>query len=134
MKPFLDTNILVYAQQQDPRSARALDLISKGGVINVQVLNEFANVLRRKLGRTWPEVEAALADIRAALGPALAITEDTHRAAMGIARDHGVGVYDALIVTSALEAGCDELLTEDLQHNRRFGALVVRNPFLEGAP
>ncbi len=51
---FLDTNILVYATATDDRrSAVARSLLAKGGVINVQVLNEFTNVARRKLQRPW---------------------------------------------------------------------------------
>jgi predicted nucleic acid-binding protein len=100
-----------------------------GGVISVQVLNETANVLLRKFGRSWAEVEQVLADIEDVLGPAPLLTGQTHRAAIGLARDHGLSIYDALIIAAALEAECDQLLSEDLQHGRRFGALVVQNPF-----
>lgn len=41
--------------------------------------------------------------------------------------------YDALIVAAAAEAGCPTLLTEDLQHGRRFGEVTIRNPFLRAA-
>ena len=47
-KQFFDTNILIYAfASNDLRSARAESLIAEGGVIGVQVLNEFTNVTRR---------------------------------------------------------------------------------------
>ena len=47
MKPFLDTNILVYAAlSDDPRRPTAERLLAAGGTISVQVLNEFANVAR----------------------------------------------------------------------------------------
>ena len=50
---FFDTNILIYAfAAGDPRNARAEALVAGGGVIGVQVLNEFTNVTRRKL--RWP--------------------------------------------------------------------------------
>jgi predicted nucleic acid-binding protein len=42
----------------------------------------------------------------------------------------GLSWYDALIVSAALQAGCDLLFTEDLQHGQRFGGLQVKNPFL----
>ncbi|MCI0735748.1 MAG: PIN domain-containing protein, partial [Beijerinckiaceae bacterium] len=77
MKPFLDTNILVYAQQDDPRGDRARALVLAGGTISVQVLNEFANVLRKKLGRGWMEIAEALDDVRAALDPAWPLTIET---------------------------------------------------------
>lgn len=131
MKPFLDTNILVYAQSEDSRSVRAQSLLESGGIVSVQVLNEFANVLRRKLGRNWSEIVEALDDVRVLLAPALPLTAETHAAAVALAREHGFGFYDALIVASALEAGCDTLLTEDMQHGRIVGALAIRNPFLE---
>ena len=130
MKRFLDTSILVYAQTTDRRKDRAIDLIAEGGVISVQVLNEFASVLRRKLGSDWPQTQQALDDVRAALEPALPILLADHDAAIQIARQHGIAIYDAMIIAVALRAGCDDLLTEDLQHGRHFGALRVVNPFI----
>ena len=54
---FLDTNILIYAfASGDKRSARAEALLAEGGVIGVQVLNEFTSVARRKLGWDWPRL------------------------------------------------------------------------------
>jgi len=53
VKPFLDTNILVYAVlSDDPRCPTAELLLATGGTIGVQVLNEFANVARGKF--KWP--------------------------------------------------------------------------------
>lgn len=130
MSAFFDTNILVHAQQAGAKGARANDLIAEGGVVSVQVLNELANVLRKKLRRDWRDVEAVLSDAKAAFTDALPLTIDTHDAAFALARDHGLSVYDALIVASALEAGCDTLYSEDMQHGRAFGQLTVRNPFL----
>jgi predicted nucleic acid-binding protein len=57
----------------------------------------------------------------------------THEAAIALARDHNLAFYDALIVASATEAGCDTLFTEDMQHGRKFGSLTVVNPFHENA-
>ena len=45
-------------------------------------------------------------------------------------RQHHLSWYDALIVAAALDAGCKVLYTEDLEHWRRFGQLLVQNPFL----
>jgi predicted nucleic acid-binding protein len=49
-------------------------------------------------------------------------------------RDHSLAFYDALIIASAIEAGCDTLFSEDLQHGRRFGGLAIHNPFLQSSP
>ena len=56
---FLDTNVLIYAFTDDPRNQKAQELLGKGCVIGVQVLNEFTNVARRKLGMTWEELREA---------------------------------------------------------------------------
>ena len=64
-KPFLDTNVLVYAfAADDRRSPKADELIAWGGTGSVQVLNEFTNVAVRKLRRSWEDVEKALAAFR----------------------------------------------------------------------
>ena len=130
MTAFLDTNVLVYAQGTDGKSEIARQSILRGGMISVQVLNEFTNVLRRKFGLEWAEILEALEDVNIALGPARPISVDTHTVAVALARDHGFQFYDALILASALEADCDQLLTEDMQTGRRIGNLVIVNPFL----
>ena len=129
MKPFLDTNILVYAQQSDRRSAKARSLIAAGGIISVQILNELTNVLSRKLRRDWAEIGAVIEDVSDALGPALPLTVETHAAAVALAREHGFSFYDALVVAAAIEAGCDTLLSEDFQHGRVIGGIAIINPF-----
>ena len=130
---FFDTNILIYAfAAGDHRSARAEALMVEGGVIGVQVLNEFTNVARRKLGWDWAQVDSALAVISELVGPARPLTADIHARAVKLARDSTLSFYDALVVAAADAAGCRVLLTEDLQHGRKFGGLTVENPFREG--
>ena len=58
MTAFIDTNVLIYGQEAGAKSETARQVILAGGVISVQVLNEFAAVLRRKFGLEW----AAIAD------------------------------------------------------------------------
>jgi predicted nucleic acid-binding protein len=130
-KPFLDTNILVYAfTTSDRRSTIALDLLGDGGVVSVQVLNEFVNVSRRKLRFQWAEVESALRALRTILDPPIPLTVDLHESAIVLAREHRLSFYDALIVAAASRANCAILLTEDMQHGKRMGDLTIRNPFL----
>ena len=130
MGAFFDTNILIYAYSTDARRARALNIISVGGVVSAQVLNEFTNVLRKKQKQDWPVIEAALQSLRFRFPNILPLTADTHAAAFTLARGHGLAFSDALILASATESGCDTLYSEDLQHGRSFGQLVVVNPFL----
>ena len=135
MKPFLDTNVLVYAVlSDDPRRPTAERLLAEGGTISVQVLNEFANVARSKLRWSWPDIEATLALVRGRSRRVHDISVSTHEAGLALAREHGLSFYDALIVAAAIEAGCDTLFSEDMQHGRTIGGLVIVNPFLESAP
>ncbi len=129
-KQFFDTNILIYAfASNDPRSARAESLIAEGGAIGVQVLNEFTNLTHRKLRWQWEEIEASLAVIEELFAPVAALTKSIHTRAVTLAREHGLTVYDALIVAAAQDAGCAILYSEDLQHGQRFGTVTVENPF-----
>jgi predicted nucleic acid-binding protein len=133
---FFDTNILVYATAEaDVRGSIAANLILDGGRISVQVLNEFANVARRKLKRSWPRIRAGLLAFEAAIPEPLPITVATHASAVTIAERDGLSFYDALIVASALEARCSTLLSEDMQNGRVIdGRLTIRNPFMALAP
>jgi predicted nucleic acid-binding protein len=131
---FFDSNVLIYAYSTDARRDRALAAIAGGGVISVQVLNEFTNVLRKKQKQDWPLIEAALKTLRFRFPDILPLTADTHAAAVEFARDHGLPFYDALIVASAIEAGCDTLYSEDLQHGRAFANLTIRNPLVQSTP
>ncbi len=130
MKAFFDTNILVYTATSDARKQRAVDCLSRGGVVSVQVLNEFVHVARRKLRHDWPQIELALGLFRASLDDVLPVTLNTHAGAVSLAREHGLSFYDAMIVAAAIEAGCDTLFSEDMQHGRSIGSLAIVNPFL----
>lgn len=130
-RAFFDTNVLVYALAKgDPRSKRAEELLAAGGVLSVQILNEFVAVARRKILMSWTEVAEALAAIRVLCSSPLPLTVDTHEAALKIAEKHGCGIYDALVVAAALEAGCETLYSEDLKDGQTInGQVTIRNPF-----
>lgn len=134
MTAFFDTNILVYTVTSDPRKVRATQILRQGGVISAQVLNEFTNVARSKLGHDWADIEYAVAQFHATFDAVLPLTVTTHGAALCLARDHRLAFYDALIVASALGGGCDTLFSEDMQHGRVIDGLTILNPFREPAP
>ena len=130
MKAFLDTNVLVYALlSDDPRREVAEQLVLAGGVISVQVLNEFANVARNKLKWPWPDIAAAVMLLRGRMGHVASLTAETNALAVRLAGEHGLAFYDGLIVAAAREAGCDLLWSEDMQHGRTLQGLTIRNPF-----
>ena len=129
-RPFFDTTILIYAVSKgDPRAAVAEELLSSGGSLNVQVLNEFAAVARRKLKMSWLEIGDALAAFRTLCEPATPLTVTVHEAALGLAANNGYNIYDALILSAAVDAGCTVLYSEDMQDGQRIGPLIIRNPF-----
>jgi predicted nucleic acid-binding protein len=129
MAAFIDTDVLIYAQGVGPKSEAARSVVLEGGVISVQVLNEFVSVLRRKFHQEWQAIAEAVADVRTALDPVRPIGIETHEAALALASAYAFSFYDALVIAAAIDAGCDRLLTEDLQAGRRIGPLIVVNPF-----
>jgi predicted nucleic acid-binding protein len=131
---FFDTNILVYAQQTGGKADRARALFTGGGKLSVQVLNEFTAVSRRKQQRDWRDIAEAVSDVLAMVDPPLVLTLDLHAAARALAEDHLLSFYDALIIAAAIEAGCDTLYSEDMQHDRTIGGVTIVNPFRESAP
>ena len=116
MSAFWDTNIFVYAFIAGPKQQTARTVLRSGGVISVQVLNEFANVMTKKMRQPWTEVERFLSVIRVRFPTAAPVTIETHAAAVALARDHSIAFYDALILASALSAHCATLYSEDFQH------------------
>ena len=133
MTAFFDTNILVHAQQNGAKADRARALLARGGKLSVQVLNEFTAVSLRKFGKDWREIAGAIDDALVLVGPPLALTLELHVAARALAETYRLSFYDALIIAAAIEAGCDTLYSEDMQHGRAIGALRIQSPFIESA-
>ena len=128
---FLDTNVLVYAYSRgDHRTSIARQLVHNGGVVGVQVLNEFASVARAKLAMSWTEVQEAVENILILCPNPRALGIETHLRALGISKKYGCSIWDGLIVAAAAEAHCSKLLTEDLQHGQVVEGVRIENPFL----
>jgi predicted nucleic acid-binding protein len=125
--------VIVYAFQKradDRRSERARELLLEGGIISVQVLNEFASVARRKLKFTWVEISESLEAICALCPKASPLTMSMHRAAVDLSVKYGYDIYDSLVIATAEQAGCDTLYSEDMADNQRIGNVTIRNPFV----
>jgi predicted nucleic acid-binding protein len=134
---FIDTNILVYAHDQDagPRHVRAVDLIThlsreRRGAISIQVLIEFYAAGTRKLGISAQEVEDTIVGLQRwrLHAPNAA---DVLRA-IALQRRYQVQWWDALILNSAIQLNCSVLWTEDLNDGQVYDGVTVRNPFLQG--
>lgn len=134
----LDTDVLVYAFDRDEpvKQEAALSLIEGLGmagrlVLSAQVLQEFYVVTTRKLSRPLDCADAQAAVEFFVQYPVVRVDESQVLAAIRRDREERVSFWDALIIESALSKGCNELLTEDLQHGRQYGNLQVRNPFID---
>jgi predicted nucleic acid-binding protein len=127
---FFDTNVLVYIASGDTTKAdRAEAAIAAGGSISVQVLNELANVARRKMRMSWADTHALLSILRSLL-TVHPLTLETHESGLGLAERYGFSIYDAMIVASAIQAGCDVLWSEDMQDGMAIDDTVrIANPF-----
>lgn len=126
---FIDTNVLIYLLGADDKAGRAEALLRDGGTISVQVLNELANVARRKLGFSWDEVADFLGNLRALL-KVVPLDETVHEEGLRIGRRHGLSVYDSMVAGAALVAGCEILWSEDMHHGLVIdNRLQIRNPF-----
>ncbi len=130
-KPFFDTNVLLYLlSANNSKANRAEAIIAAGGVISVQVLNEFASVASRKLKMPYPEIRETLEIIRAVCSIE-AITIETHELGLDIAERFGFSLYDSMIVSAALRSDCTLLYSEDMQHGQKIDdQLLISNPFL----
>lgn len=95
----------------------------------MQVLNELANVARRKMRMSWQETTIFLSTLRRLVN-VHPLTAETHEEGLVLAERYNLSVYDAMIVASALRAQCGTLWSEDMQHGMAFdGRLRVVNPF-----
>ncbi|GHE05911.1 pilus biogenesis protein [Defluviimonas sp. 20V17] len=126
---FADTNVVLYLLDDGPKADRAEDILGQGPRISVQVLNEAMVNCRRKAGLSWEETGAFLAGVQS-LCSVEELSVQTHLVGRALAEKYQLSVYDAMIVSTALIAGCTTLWSEDMHD----GLLVedqlrVMNPF-----
>lgn len=126
---FFDTNVVAYLfGSETEKIARSHQLVSAGGFVNVQVLNELTLVARRKMRKTWPEVHEILTGLRAKCG-VLPITLDIHERGLLYAERYGFNVYDSMIVAAAALAGCTTLYSEGMHDGLVIDGVTIRNPY-----
>jgi predicted nucleic acid-binding protein len=130
---FFDTNILVYLFSVDEKEKRlrAEQLVQREeSLISTQVLNEFANVMFRKFSLSISEVDQACRELEFTFRVSV-VTPKTIFNAIRLKGRYGFSYFDALMVSSALEEGCHNLYTEDLQHGQVVeDHLKIINPFI----
>jgi predicted nucleic acid-binding protein len=136
---FIDTNVFVYLfdETNDHKRITAEQLVrtaleTRHARISHQVVQETLNVVTRKLPSpmTAEDAQRFLEQVLVPLwqimpSPAL------YRRGLDLQSRYGFSFYDALIVASALEAGCTRLYSEDMQHGQHIEGLIIENPFKE---
>jgi predicted nucleic acid-binding protein len=126
---FLDTNIVVYALLDEGiKQQTALELLQSACVISTQVLNEFAQVARKKAKLEWQEI-TELSNAIQSLTEIIPLDLAIHNRALTIATSYGYSFYDSMIVAAALESECNLLISEDMQDGQRIESLMINNPF-----
>jgi predicted nucleic acid-binding protein len=127
---FVDSNVVLHLASRDSQKAeRAEQLLRAGVAISVQVLNEVANVARRRFGMSWAETREFLTGLRA-LASVRAVTVETHESGLRLAERYGLAIHDAMIAAAALTSDCDTLWSEDMHHGLVIdGRLRILNPF-----
>ncbi|HSW58827.1 MAG TPA: PIN domain-containing protein [Dehalococcoidales bacterium] len=134
---FVDTNILIYAYDvtSTEKHRRALALISElwdsgRGCLSVQVLQEFYVNLTQKIPHplTPPEAVLIIEDYgqwRLHKPELKSVIEAIH-----IQQRNKISFWDAMIICSAREMGCQNIWTEDLHANQFYEGIKAVNPFM----
>lgn len=138
---FLDTTIFVYSFDRGAaaKSRRATQLIrtalkTQKGITSYQVVQEFFNIALRRF--TPPmRVDEAEQYYSTIFRPLLSVhsSHALYLEALHLQARYRLSWYDSLIVAAAIQAQCELLLTEDLQHGQKFAGLQIENPFLSPA-
>jgi len=137
---FLDTIILVYAYDRSAgqKHKLAAQLVqscweNESGCISIQVLQEFFVTVTRKIPipleyQTARQIVADLAQWRLHAPDAGDLLQ-----AIDLQQTHQLAFWDAQVVQSAASLGCNQLLSEDLNHGQFYGQVQVINPFKESS-
>ena len=132
---FFDTNVLVYAASNQDLRKREISLgllrhaleENRDGVISLQILQEFTNVMLKRSLATDEQIEGYYSYFYRLVRSE--VTSDMLREAIHIRRDYGIQYYDAVMVAAAKKLGCHEIITEDLNDGQLYCSMAAVNPF-----
>ncbi|HXC45750.1 MAG TPA: PIN domain-containing protein [Solirubrobacteraceae bacterium] len=134
-KTFVDTNVFVYAiDDAEPAKrdrAQSVLISDEYGefVVSSQVLGEFYVTVTRKLGGRVSATEAEEGLDRLYRHPVVPVDATLVRNAIKISRSSHISYWDGLVVAAAARAGCERLLSEDLNDGQVIGSVCIENPF-----
>lgn len=130
-KIFFDTNTLLYLFSSDTNKADWISKnIQKSNVISVQVLNEFTSASLKKIKISTKELDEFLG-LFLEIFTIKPLDIETFNSGLRISRRYGYHQYDSMIIAAAIQAGCQRLYSEDLQHKQVIDKkLQIVNPFI----
>jgi predicted nucleic acid-binding protein len=130
---FLDTNVLLYSLDTADTIKRdiALALLARReAVLSVQVLQEFyvQATHTRRAHRLSHKQAAGLVESWSRF-QVIPNTFALLRAGFNIRDAAQISLWDALIIAAAAAAGCNALMTEDLNAGQNIAGVTIVNPF-----
>jgi predicted nucleic acid-binding protein len=134
LKVALDTNILAHIEGVNgaSRKASATEMVARlpagSTYIPVQALGELFRVLVRKAKYKAENARAAVFNFLD-IFPSIETSPSVLTAAADLSTDHGLDIWDAIILAAAASAGCRLLLSEDMHEGFTWGGVTVINPF-----
>lgn len=127
----VDTNVLLYFldTSETERRIKAAELISKQPFFNSQSLSELINVLTRR----WKYSKESVIQVSTKFLEVcnyVPLTEESITLAYDICKNYDFQIFDAFVVSTAIESGGESLYTEDLHHGLVIDKkLTILNPF-----
>ncbi len=138
-RTFVDTNVFVYTVDDTESAKRdiARDVLASDRygefVLSSQILGEFYVTITRKFQERISEAEAVKALDRLGKYPVVPIDTVLVKSAVQTSRSAQLSYWDGLVVAAAARAGCERLLTEDLNDGQTIGSVCIENPFRDVA-
>ena len=128
----LDTNVLIYCHSLtcEDKMLIAIDFFSKTPVVSSQVISEYLNVMRKKFGMEKNAIMQLCSSWleQCTVQP---VVLSTVKLAQNLIGKYGFQIFDGIIIAAALEANCDNLYSEDMQHGQVVeNTLKIVNPFV----
>jgi len=135
VRTFVDSNILLYAHDRDAGAKQSIAegvlghlWASRSGVMSPQVLQEFYVNATRKLS-TRLEKPFAQSIVEKYANWCIETSSAEVISAFRIEDEMKINFWDALILASAMKAGAEVLLSEDLSAGQKVAGILIQNPF-----
>lgn len=136
-KYFIDTNVLVYSfdDSHPAKKARSEEIIwdalqTGSGIISTQVVQEFLNVATHKFATPMKSDDARMY-LRLVLNPLCRVYPEIaqYDNCLELHAETGYSFYDSLILSAAIQGGCEILYSEDLQDHQQVRGVRIENPY-----